>query len=384
MHFYDLVWGAAKIFFKRSLESRYGCVLHREDSEPAEPYLLLANHTHHVDAFLIGLNLDRPIRFMADRESSSLVKYLAGLGAGVFFRRLGRGDLEAIRKAHRLIRRGWSVGIFPDGRRTWDGESASDLVQTARLAKLFDRAVRLVRVEGLYRRKPRWALHGRSGESHLYFQTLSRETVRNFSVRELALAMEPWLHYNEIKAEKDRPLTGDRVAEGVENLLWLCPECGGMDSLYGRDDLIICRQCRREWRLDPDLTIRTGPFEDLKDWSDWQKSRIPALVEQSDEEEILLSPESRFRETSRRGRREREGTLFLCGETLVFREKKGGVFSVPLSKIRFSHVLFNHHYYFSVGIRRYRLTLPGKAALKLRQLEEHIKGRRGGNHGKKS
>jgi 1-acyl-sn-glycerol-3-phosphate acyltransferase len=90
---------------------------------PEGGFVLAANHTSNLDPWPLGLPLfpRRQLRFMAKAElfNPLLTPFLRGGGA--FRVRRGEGDIEAMRTAAELVRKGEIVVMFPEGTRREKG-----------------------------------------------------------------------------------------------------------------------------------------------------------------------------------------------------------------------------------------------------------------------
>ncbi len=83
---------------------------------PAGPCVVAANHESVLDAFLVGVAIPRPVRFLGKAElwrRRSLGRLLTALG-GIPVAR-DRGDRAALEHAVRALERGEVVGVFPQG-----------------------------------------------------------------------------------------------------------------------------------------------------------------------------------------------------------------------------------------------------------------------------
>jgi 1-acyl-sn-glycerol-3-phosphate acyltransferase len=84
--------------------------------------LLVSNHLSHLDAFVLGLTVPRPLNYMA--RSSLFVPPLGALirsVGGFAIRREGIGA-EGLKETLRRLRAGGIVLLFPEGTRSRDGE----------------------------------------------------------------------------------------------------------------------------------------------------------------------------------------------------------------------------------------------------------------------
>ena len=81
--------------------------------------VVASQHRSNFDAFLIGLPIRRPLRFMAKAEIYAFppMAWLAR-SVGAFKIERGRSDTAAIEMAVELAREGWALAIYPEGTRS--------------------------------------------------------------------------------------------------------------------------------------------------------------------------------------------------------------------------------------------------------------------------
>lgn len=89
---------------------------------PEEGGLIIAcNHQSGVDPIILGRICKRTIHFMAKEElfeKNALGHFLTHLNAFPVLR--GTGDMTAIEFSEEIIKKGWVLGIFPEGTRSKD------------------------------------------------------------------------------------------------------------------------------------------------------------------------------------------------------------------------------------------------------------------------
>jgi 1-acyl-sn-glycerol-3-phosphate acyltransferase len=111
---------------------------------PSHGFVLAANHTSNLDPWPIGLPLfpKRWLRFMAKSELYWWPLSAVLDGAGAFKVHRGKGDVDAIDTAVRLVRSGEIVVMFPEGTRQKKGlrkkRTARPHSGAARIAHLAD------------------------------------------------------------------------------------------------------------------------------------------------------------------------------------------------------------------------------------------------------
>lgn len=260
------------------------------------PFLLLADHSNALDPWVLGALSRRPIRFMANLEGVSPLKAAFADLVGAYGRRKGSADLGALKRTIALAEGGDSIGIFPEGDRSWDGASMPLRPGSGRLAKRLGLPLVLARQSGNYLSMPRWASTPRRGRWTVELLTFGADEVARYSSDVLECIIGSFLAKDEIReAQREgRDFSGSGLAEGVERLLWQCPVCGKHEDSEGRGtpirgagDEISCGRCGSRWRLDANLRVRAlnaphsihlAPIADLKDWCDWQREGLEGVL----------------------------------------------------------------------------------------------------------
>ncbi|MBX6316550.1 MAG: 1-acyl-sn-glycerol-3-phosphate acyltransferase, partial [Isosphaeraceae bacterium] len=120
--------------------------------------LLVSNHLSHLDVFVLGLLLPRPLNYVA---RSSL--FFPPLGAlirsvgGFPIQREGIGA-EGLKETLRRLRAGGIVTLFPEGTRSRDGELGSLKPGLAVLAARARVPIIPAAIAGTFEAWPRWRL----------------------------------------------------------------------------------------------------------------------------------------------------------------------------------------------------------------------------------
>jgi 1-acyl-sn-glycerol-3-phosphate acyltransferase len=118
---YQCVRGLASIIFA----SLYGLRATGRENVPAEGgALLVCNHLSHLDVFVIGVPLLRPLNYVA-RSTLFLpvLGFLIRSVGGFAIQREGMGA-QGLKETLRRVRAGGIVSLFPEGTRSPDGELA--------------------------------------------------------------------------------------------------------------------------------------------------------------------------------------------------------------------------------------------------------------------
>lgn len=248
-----------------------------------EPYLLLGHHVTAHDPIISNAYSNRLIRFIAGdaNQDSALKRVLLGMLESIPFTK-NRSDAKAIRELVRHIKAGHPVGLYPEGGRSWDGTTDVLIPSTAKLIKLLKVPVYATFFQGGYLSRPRWASNSRKGQLSLRIELLfNRETVQQKSDQELYHLMIERLNYNEYKWQQEHriPFRGRSLAEYIERLLYICPQCNAVNTLKSHGDEFHCTTCKAEYIFDQYGYISGCPdFTDTVAWNKWQRRHLPGLV----------------------------------------------------------------------------------------------------------
>jgi 1-acyl-sn-glycerol-3-phosphate acyltransferase len=118
------------------------CLLFRirvrgRENIPAGAAVVCANHTASTDPVFLAfaMTLRHPIFFMAKAELlNNPLQRLVLNGLGVFAVHRGQSDVKAIKQAFRLLRAGKKLGMFPEGTRVQNSDTAEARTGAAMLA----------------------------------------------------------------------------------------------------------------------------------------------------------------------------------------------------------------------------------------------------------
>ena len=84
------------------------------------PLLIVSNHLSMADQYLLAINLNRKVVFMAKEEifRSRLIRHLAHTFGAFPVRRGGIMDREALQQANQVLDSGQALAMFPEGTRS--------------------------------------------------------------------------------------------------------------------------------------------------------------------------------------------------------------------------------------------------------------------------
>lgn len=257
-----------------------------------EPCIILANHNCNFDPIFMALSFNFPIYFVASDQIfrlgwvSSLLKYLVApipiLKAKV--------DTETIRTMISTARAGGSIGLFPEGNRSYNGATGYIPPSTAKLLKMMGVRTVLYKIEGGYLSTPRWADHERKGKmSGHVVRTLSKEDLAALSVDEINKILNETLYENAYDTQAKHPVAykGKDLAQSLERVLFLCPACYGLATACSGKDTYTCScgysvRCNEFGSFESNGSSEKPIFSDVLEWDSWQREMVAEMVLRDD------------------------------------------------------------------------------------------------------
>lgn len=246
------------------------------------PCMVIANHVTTWDPLLLAMSFpQKHLHFVASEHLFRLgpvSRIICALVDPIARRKASMGT-DTVMQCLRTIKAGGSVCIFAEGDATWDGVSAKVFPATGKLVRSSGATLVTYRLEGGYLSLPRWSRKLRRGKMRGY-------TVGVYTPQQLA-AMRPEEIYELINRDiyedawqrqrtEHTEFKAGKPARGLEQALFLCPECGRTDGLRGVGDRITCScgfslSYTTQGFFDP-----PRPFETIRDWDRWQFERLRA------------------------------------------------------------------------------------------------------------
>jgi 1-acyl-sn-glycerol-3-phosphate acyltransferase len=252
------------------------------------PYIVLANHTNFWDPFLLSMCIPEPVYFVTNDAyfRNPLLKQLLKL-VGAIPKTKSVSDPSSIKSIVTISKNNGIIGIFPEGKRNWDGTTLPLLHPTAKLIKSLGLPVVTILFKGAYLSMPRWARKTRKGKLTMTCsKVLESEEVIKLSSDEIYDKISTSVSHDEYEYQKQcmNPYTARLPAEKLELFLFCCPKCKSMGSMRSSNDIFFCKQCNYSVQYDTygflckksDSLIYDNP----RDWNNWQLKCMEAIIEE--------------------------------------------------------------------------------------------------------
>lgn len=257
---------------------RFGYTYEKAAGLP-ENYLVLSNHTTDYDMLFAACSFPRMMYFVGSEHISrwKVLYPILRFALAPIMRPKGASAAHTVKEMLRTARSGGNVCLFAEGVRSWDGAPSPIAPSTAKVARRMGCGLVTYRITGGYFASPMWAgAQARRGRVHgAPVHVLTKEQVAAMSEEELYRLICADLGEDAYarQAAEPTPYRCKEPARGLENLLYQCPQCGGLDTLTAAGDTVTCGQCALRFQYDEYGMLSGAPFRTLKEYHAWQKAR---------------------------------------------------------------------------------------------------------------
>ncbi|WP_158591778.1 lysophospholipid acyltransferase family protein [Oceanobacillus halophilus] len=360
-----------KFSIRKFINTRTKIIIEQDDTVDLKgPYLILSNHVNNWDPLFINLIVKEPICFIAG-DSLFRIPILKSIlyYFGAIPKMKSTNDTRTIRSMIKAKKHNRIIGIFPEGNRNWDGVTEPIHLATAKLAKLLDIPVVIGTIKGGHLNQPRWGLGHRKGPIYISLtKKFDKGEFRQDKPEEILKKLTDAFVYSEMdwQSEKNIPYKGKNLANYLERLLFVCPNCKTPENLHSHHDMFQCEHCNYTVRY-----TEYGNFEKVNfpliystthEWNQWQlKFMKKSLVDKQMSEvwKAVMDDHVNLK-ASKKGEKFRlvsSGNLTLDreNEVLAFASEKGELFLFPLHQIDGLNIHLHHMLDFFIHDTMYRL-----------------------------
>ena len=255
--------------------------------------VILANHESDIDFFAAYAAIPGRAHVVASQSIISTLPIAPfAEGCGVITKNQFQTRITDLHKMKAVVDHEEPLLIYPAGLMTESGASTPIPMATGKVAKWFDADIYIAKISGTYFMKPKWASKKRRGQATLdIYKLVSREDLSAMSDEEAEALIEEHLSFDAYRtnAERKLPYKNGDCLEGLENVLYKCPDCGADYSIAVKDGhSLICYKCGYAVRSDEYGTLyrEDGAEPVYKYPTDWH-----AYIENAVFEEVKSNPD---------------------------------------------------------------------------------------------
>ncbi|MBQ9730611.1 MAG: 1-acyl-sn-glycerol-3-phosphate acyltransferase [Bacilli bacterium] len=270
-----IIQNIVRVIFKPYLKLKYKVdIITRDDFK--EGAVILSNHVNVLDMFYVGVCYKNPIYYMSSIdlfEHAFLGKLLEYVVAPIPKEKSKKSDIASIRNCIKISKENGIICIFPEGNRTFSGKLGYVDPSIVKLIKLLKKPLVLFTIENGYGVDPRWSNKSRKGKlnfgpKHVLeydkYKDMSNEELYDLIVKELSV--NDFTYSMKFKSNKR--------AEYLERILYICPKCGKLHTIYSDKNVVRCNECGLEVIYNEDLSLTSNyndfKFKNISEWYDYQ------------------------------------------------------------------------------------------------------------------
>ena len=194
-------------------------------------YIVISNHVTDYDMLGVTASFPNQMYFVASEHVARMKLYpILKWAFAPIMRPKGASAAATTMDMVRKARKGENVCLFAEGVRSWDGVTWPVVPATGRLVKTAGCGLVTYRLEGGYFASPMWSgASMRRGYFHgAPVNVYTPEQLKEMTAAEVQAAIERDLYVDAYATQRANPRAykGKRLAEGLANLLFICPACG--------------------------------------------------------------------------------------------------------------------------------------------------------------
>ena len=220
------------------------------------PFVVIANHQAALDFInLIGATKE-PMSFVISNSFYRTIPFKGILPRlGLIPKQQFQTTVANVRKMKQVISAGGILVIYPAGLMSDDGTSTPLPVGTYNFLKWTKADIYMAKTIGTYFSMPKWRKGGiRGGRTYIdIYKLFSKDELQTIGADELRRRTDEALLFDAYEEQESYLAKYQRNSdiEGIENVLYICPNCKKEFTVRTRDkSTIYCESCGFEEKAD--------------------------------------------------------------------------------------------------------------------------------------
>lgn len=283
---HSIVWNILRPLVAVFLWFKFGYTSGRAKNLP-DNYIVLSNHTTDYDPLLVGVTFRRQMYFVASDHISRWKRAypLIEFAFAPILRKKGMNAAHAIIDILRKLKKGANVCMFAEGVRTWDGVTCRISETTGQLVKRAGCGLVTYKIIGGYFLSPGWSNGTRRGYARGdIVNVYTIEQLAKMSAEEINEAIARDLYEDAYARQLESPkrYRGKRLAEKLENLLFICPECGAHETIRSDGNHAVCDACGMTINIDEYGMLEGVGYKTIRELASWQEKQVREVALRGD------------------------------------------------------------------------------------------------------
>ncbi|MFU8793452.1 MAG: hypothetical protein ACNA7K_05435 [Acholeplasmataceae bacterium] len=178
------------------------------------------------------------------------------------------------------------VAIYPEARYTIVGTQSVLPESLGKMIKVLKHPVVVLNMHGNYLSQPQWNLRQRKVNLTADMtQIIKKDEIHQLSVEAINERINQAFVYDEYRYQKahDIHITEPFRAEGLERVLYQCPECHTAFQMKSNGAELSCQSCKKTYVLETNGSLRATDgkttFDHIPDWFEHLKDNVRKEIE---------------------------------------------------------------------------------------------------------
>lgn len=276
---HQIIWSILRPLVYPYLKLKFGYTYEKAKNLP-ETFIVLSNHTTDYDPIFVAMSFPKFMRFVASEHIArwNFLSTLINFAFAPIWRYKGSVASSTVIDIFKTTKAKQSVAIFAEGARTWDGITCPILPSTGKMVKKARCALVTYKIVGGYFASPRWSCENtRKGYVHgAPVNIYTQEQLENMTVDEINKAINRDLYEDAYERQLQDPkkYTGKNLAKYMENLLFICPKCGKIDTIRTAHNTVTCSECDLSFKYNEYGMLEGSTFDTVKELANWQRTEV--------------------------------------------------------------------------------------------------------------
>ena len=246
------------------------------------PYIIFSNHQAFIDFELSAMvTHPRKVSNVVNIDGYHMMPWLLTWIGSICTRKF-TNDLHLVKSIRRVVQNGDILCMYPEARYTPIGTTSFLPDSLGRLVKMNKVPLVVVTHHGNYLYSPFWAYKNKRKVHHhtVFRQVLTAEQVQSMTADEINAVIREAMQYDEYRYQLERGIVIDTPnrAEGLQKVLYQCPNCGTEFQMATEGAEIFCKHCGKRWFMEENGQLRAlegeTEFPHIPDWFEWERSQV--------------------------------------------------------------------------------------------------------------
>ena len=254
-----------------------------------QPTILLSSHASRLEFIYAIYGFGRHDVNVVCGYQNILKKglYQLFLSLGVISKYLYQPDVMCVKNMFRVLKRNGAIGLFPEGIQSTSGSTHPINPATAQFIKSSKANIVVCTSRGAYMATNRYSADRKKGYIGMDYSLLfTPDMLEELTVEQIYEKILQKISYNDFAFNKEarHKYVGKKPnAQGIDKILYKCPDCKKEHTLRVEGDTIQCKNCDFAVAVNEyyDLISVSGNVlpENIDEWFKWQRRCVAKEVQ---------------------------------------------------------------------------------------------------------